>query len=113
MSEATGVKSIRKILDLLPTDEGIAVLLRHSCRPPIPEGETGSEISLTDEGERMAEKLGALIGNRIHQVYTSPLLRCRQTAQALVRGAGSRGLPIEDRRLGNPGPFVLDDRAAW
>lgn len=97
----------------LPTDTPVAVLMRHSARPPIPKGEVGMDLPITAEGRTMALELGAALGTRLRRLHTSPVLRCVQTADALAEGAGSRATPVHDTMLGEPGAFVLDGRAAW
>ena len=39
---------------------------------------------------------------------SSPVPRCMQTAEAILRGGGWPGVVKQDRRLGDPGPFVVD-----
>ncbi len=97
----------------LPTDTPVAVLMRHSARPPIPKGEVGMDLPITAEGRTMALELGAALGTRLRRLHTSPVLRCVQTADALAEGAGSRATPVHDTMLGEPGAFVLDGRVAW
>lgn len=96
-----------------PTDRPVAVLIRHSARPPLPVDDTGFTVPLTDVGVRIAEQLGDALCDRLVGLHASPLVRCVQTAEALARGSG-RPLPITpDRMLGDPGAFVLDGRHAW
>lgn len=96
-----------------PSDRPVAVLIRHSARPPLPVDHTGFTVPLTDVGVRLAEQLGGALRDRLVRLHTSPLVRCVQTSEALARGSG-RPLPITpDRMLGDPGAFVLDGRHAW
>lgn len=96
-----------------PGDRPVMVLLRHSARPPIPPGETGNHLSITDEGVRLAEELGAHLGSRLVGIRTSPVKRCIQTAASLVRGAGRVLEAPTDRLLGEPGPYVNEPDRAW
>lgn len=100
-------------LEQVPTDAPVAMLMRHSARPPIPKGEVGMDLPITEEGRIIALQLGAKLGTRLRRVHTSPVLRCVQTASALCEGAAGTAAPVPDRMLGDPGAFVLDGRAAW
>ena len=60
----------------------------------------------------MARALGERLGSRLGTVRASPILRCRQTAQALMEGAGQAGDVPVDRRLGDPGVFIADPEVA-
>lgn len=96
-----------------PLDRPVAVLIRHSARPPLPPGDTGYAVPLTEVGVRLAEELGRTLGARIVSLHASPLLRCVQTAEAIARGSG-RPIPfVSDRLLGDPGVYVLHGDEAW
>lgn len=88
-------------------------LLRHAERGPIPQGEAGDDVPLLPSGVRAARLLGAALGQRLLSVRTSPVLRCVQTADALLDGAGQAARPVGDSRLGAPGVYVTDARLAW
>jgi broad specificity phosphatase PhoE len=82
------------------------LLIRHGDRDPIPSGEFGEECRLTDVGTAKAERLGAILGAELCDARSSPLLRCRQTIDALARGAG-RPLDLHpEALLGEPGAYV-------
>lgn len=54
---------------------------------------SGVDIPLNDAGTRMAGALGAVLGGeRWDAIYSSPLLRARQTAEPLARRTG---LPVQ------------------
>ncbi len=97
----------------IPTDTPVAMLMRHSARPPIPKGEVGMDLPITEQGRLLALQFGAALGTRLRRLHTSPVLRCVQTADALAEGAGSKTAPVHDTMLGEPGAFVLDGHAAW
>jgi len=64
-------------------------LVRHGEAAPAPPGRPDAERRLTPRGE--AEVMGVALGLRVLGVeldalYTSPLLRARQTAELLARG---------------------------
>lgn len=97
----------------VPANAPVAVLLRHSVRGELPSGAPGNNVPLTPDGVRLARDLGALLGQRLRSLHTSPVLRCVQTAEAMRGGAGVQ-LPIdEDHLLGGPGIYVLDGERAW
>lgn len=105
--------SMHEHLAELPTDRPVAMLIRHSVRDHLPPGEAGYLLPITDIGERLALELGALLGGRLRSLHASPLLRTMQTAQRLAEGADLRDARTrEDRLLGDPGVFVLDEVAA-
>lgn len=96
-----------------PEDRPILVLLRHAAREKIPEGETGAELPITRSGVLASEEFGRLLGARLRGLSTSPLLRCVQTAEAVLRGSGRDLAIAPSRSLGDPGAFVEDPEAAW
>ena len=96
-----------------PSDRPVALLMRHAERPPIAAAEHGTNLALTDHGRRTAEALGAALGSRIQRISTSPIRRCRETAEALRRGTNVDIEIIDDRLLGDPGIFVTDPELAW
>lgn len=96
-----------------PIDRPVALLLRHAERPPLAPGEHGTDLALTAHGRRCAELLGATLGPRLLSISTSPVRRCRETAEALRRGANIEVDIVDDHLLGDPGVFVLDPELAW
>lgn len=100
-------------LSALPAARGASLLLRHGERGEMPVGEVGDDVPLTAAGQVQAMALGAYLGPRLGKVRTSPVLRCSQTAQALLAGAGRVAVPEPDPLLGGPGPFVMDGELAW
>ena len=98
---------------MVPDGVNVALVIRHAEREDIPAGAFGHEVNLTAEGRRAAEKLGAALSEkRALSVLSSPVPRCVQTAQAMLRGAGPAVEVTTDRRLGGPGAFVVNAEAA-
>lgn len=97
----------------IPTGMPLALLLRHAERPPLPTDGPGNEVALTEAGHGAARRLGQALGNKLLGLYTSPVLRCHETAEALRAGAGANCDVVQDRMLGDPGVFVVDPRQAW
>lgn len=104
--------SVSRWLAAAPVDRGIAVLLRHSVRPPFEPGDTGYSLSITAEGARLAFELGAMLRGRLRSLHSSPLPRCRQTAEQLAKGSEVALSATPDRLLGDPGAFVVNSEVA-
>ena len=105
--------TIAERLSHIPGPADAALIIRHAEREGIPTGEFGVDIPLTARGVAEAERLGeALIcAGKEFRVVSSPVPRCVQTGKAILRGAGCPGGVALDRRLGDPGPFVVDTDA--
>ena len=105
--------SIPERLATVPEGVDVSLVIRHAEREEIPSGTFGHDVNLTAEGTRAAEELGAaLFGDRGPTLLSSPVPRCVQTAQAMLRGAGSSAEIHTDPRLGDPGAFVIDAQSA-
>lgn len=91
----------------LARSEGAArrvLLVRHSDRYAWIPGTSDVDMALTDIGEARARLLGQRLGGGPGWALSSPLRRCRRTAELA-------GLIAEDSALlGAPGPFVVDCR---
>lgn len=79
-----------------------ALLIRHSDRFHIPQGQSGAAVRLTDTGRARAQALGRQLSGPPTWALSSPLDRCVDTATLI--GA----TPVHSAVLGAPGPFVLD-----
>ena len=113
MTAPDPVASILERLAAVPEGVAVSLVIRHAEREEIPAGTFGHDVNLTAEGTRAAEELGAaLSGGRTLSVLSSPAPRCVQTGQALLRGAGLLAEVHTDRRLGNPGAFIVDPEIA-
>ena len=105
--------SVTRWLAETPAAVPVAVLLRHSVRDPLPRGDAGNAVPLTQDGVRLALHLGTVLGSRLRTLHTSPLPRCVQTAEALRSGAGVDVPIIFDHLLGGAGVYVVNARRAW
>ncbi len=105
--------STLEILDRTPPDQALILLLRHAAREPLPPGLPGDDVLLTSDGRVSARALGARIGAQLRTLHTSPVLRCVETARALVEGADVEMRVVEDAHLGAPGVYVEDSALAW
>lgn len=92
-----------------------AILMRHAERGHFSHPAEGASVPITPQGAIDAEVLGRSLAqfSNLHLTH-SPVGRCRQTAEALGRGAMEAGSRItmlgEDGRLG--GPYMLNVSAA-
>jgi hypothetical protein len=92
-----------------------AILMRHAERGHFNHPADGASVPITPQGAIDAEILGRSLAqfDNLHLTH-SPVGRCRQTAEALGRGAMEAGSHItmlgEDGRLG--GPYMLNVSAA-
>ena len=107
------VASIPERLAAVPDGVDVSLVIRHAEREEIAAGTFGHGVNLTTERTRAAEQLGAaLSGDRALTLFSSPVPRCVQTAEAMLRGAGSSSEIHTDPRLGSPGPFIVDPEIA-
>ena len=96
--------SVLRWLARVPHDAPVALLLRHSVRDQLAMGDAGYRQPITDIGATLARDLGAILGDRLRSLHTSPLTRCIQTAEALraptfAAGVTGAGCPITPRSL--------------
>ena len=98
---------------MVPEGVDASLVIRHAEREDISAGTFGHNVNLTAEGTQAAEQLGAALSEyRALTVVSSPVPRCVQTAQAMLRGAGSATQVATDPRLGGPGAFIVDAETA-
>ena len=98
-------------LNHIGTDQRIAMLIRHSDRDKIPEGEFGNDVLLNEKGILNALKMGNELSNfNIRKIYTSPVKRCIQTADSIKKGYGKEIQIIESDLLGNPGAYISEGK---
>ena len=110
MSLQETVASIVERLTAIPDKADAALMIRHAERGDIPPGALGVDVPLTAVGVESADSLGAILAGIRPQVevFSSPVPRCVQTAEAILRGVGRPEGVALDWRLGDPGPFVVD-----
>lgn len=91
----------------------VGLFVRHAERHPItPETpDWGNDVPLTDRGEADAESLGqSLSGVARLALWSSPVPRCQQTAEAIARGAGLGDAELAvHTHLGRPGIYFDPD----
>ncbi len=109
MSSADGVGRTRSLLGAAPMDRELALVLRHAERGRVGSDDYGNDAPITCRGRTAARRLGrGLASLPLAALKTSPLVRCVQTADALIAGAAWGPPPVCDPRLGGPGPFVVE-----
>ncbi len=109
MNPDDGVRRTRSLLGAAPLDRELALVLRHGERGYVGSDGYGNDAPITCRGRTAARWLGrGLASIPPAALMTSPLVRCVQTANALIAGAGWGGPPVCDPRLGGPGPFVVE-----
>lgn len=93
-------------------NKNAAIIMRHADRNPIVSGvndfEPLNEIGITNSVE-FGKELTHF--DRI-KIFSSPVCRCIETGEAILRGARKTGTVITSDLLGEPGPFVFDQDAA-
>ena len=94
-------------------DEKFSILLRHADRDAIPEGSFGNEVLLNEKGKLNALRFGESLAEfKLNKIFTSPIERCVQTAEFIVKGYG-RSIEIEKTNaLGAPGLHISDEKIA-
>lgn len=93
----------------------VAILMRHAERGHFNHPAEGANVPITAQGRADAESLGRSFGScGSIELFHSPVGRCRQTADAIGRGAAQAGVAIpsivEKGVLG--GPYLLNVTAA-
>ncbi|MGN7613826.1 histidine phosphatase family protein [Magnetococcales bacterium HHB-1] len=95
---------LSSLSDLLvfPSDQRSLYFMRHGRRPEIIDPAEGDSVRLTPEGVIEAEEGGrGLIDCGVVSFHHSPIIRCGETVQALIRGMGISGKRVyEDGELG-------------
>ena len=105
---------LKDALHVVPADQPLHLLTRHSVRELASNGFADYRLPLTEEGVRMAEAWGQELGRPVTAFYSSPVGRCIDTAIALRKGGLHAGiiakeLPIEKcAELVEPGCYVED-----
>jgi len=74
-------------------------------------GTFGNDLSITGDGRAAAEEVGLLLSGRLRHMVTSPVRRCVQTAEAILRGAAASTPATASTVLGEPGAWISDGDA--
>jgi broad specificity phosphatase PhoE len=86
------------------------LLIRHAERSGRSTESTSSESTLTEAGIASSIAFGqALEDYSFQKVISSPIPRCVQTGEMIIKGLGMSNIVLEtDTVLGDPGCYVLD-----
>lgn len=89
-----------ELLETLKTEaragQPVAAMLRHAARHAITDPHQPHLAELTDEGRAQAEEFGvALRGFARVRLFHSPVVRCRDTAECIARGARRVEVEVE------------------
>lgn len=106
---------INKIIEIEKKypNKKIAVVLRHGDRDLIPPGEIGNEIPINEIGKNNAIEFGKKIKHlQINKIYTSPILRCIQTAEYIASSFERETNIHQTKCLGDPGLHIDDEIVA-
>jgi broad specificity phosphatase PhoE len=95
-----------------PGNQPIVLLIRHTVRPESENNIIGHNVSITEEGYQVARQFGQKLGTNLISIVTSPVLRCVQTAEAILEGAKKNISIIKNRLLGDPSVYILDGQLA-
>jgi len=83
-------------LKIIPENTPVAIVMRHAERFDIKRGEVGLDVSLTEDGEKSAFKLGSdHLKGKISNVYSSYIQRCIDTGENILKGAENTNIKIE------------------
>jgi len=97
----------------LDKSKNMAIFIRHSERNHIPDGVHDIVTPINAQGEIIAAELGKKlqIFDTI-KIISSPVDRCVQTGNAIMKGFGGQSEISFSNLLGEPGPFVFDCEVA-
>lgn len=91
-------------LERIPRDRAVTLIMRHSARFPIIPPDLGFGVGLTEEGVRLAEATGMVLGQTFSagRLLAAPVGRCLDTANAIARGAGWPENAAAEERISHP-----------
>lgn len=96
---------IKNIKAVRPYNVGL--MLRHADRDIIPHGSFGNEVLLNHKGIERSISFGEELKTiPVTRIYTSPVPRCVETSEYIVKGYGSKIDIIETNALGDPGLHI-------
>ncbi len=92
----------------IPRNVPAALITRHSIRGEGTNLIASYSVPLTPEGKDLAEWLGAQLPQPVANVYSSPVGRCVETGEHLLKGANQAHSIQTNSLLVEPGSFVQD-----
>jgi len=108
----------KKLLDIPNKGQKVPFImfLRHAERDFSEDPLEDIKKQINGNGKKQAISLGKELLKRqskICFIKSSPIERCVETANAILEGARSNVKVLTSRILGDPGPFVSDDKIAF
>jgi len=97
------LETLSQIPDRVPA----ALVTRHSIREQGTNLIASYEVPLTPEGKLLAEWLGSRLP-RVANIHSSPVGRCVETGECLLKGASLSQAILHQPLLVEPGSFVQD-----
>jgi|TARA_Y100000310_G_scaffold341598_1_gene441256 broad specificity phosphatase PhoE len=97
---------------MVPADQPVLLLIRHSLREEADNLMPGFAVPLTAEGVTMARQWGSEIRLELQAVHSSQWPRCVDTAEAMIAGAGADGSVTIEDKLCEPGCYVTEMKLA-
>ncbi len=94
--------------------DSVVLLIRHSEKEKV-ENEFETPAELTEKGIEMAREFGRQFfpfKDRIASFNSSPIQRCMRTMEEIMSSLGMDIRIHQNNLLGDPGPFVIDDKEA-
>jgi broad specificity phosphatase PhoE len=109
-----GTNSFTQNFKLIPPGSPFAILIRHAERPKFRVRQLGYNVPITESGASASLKFGGdPFLKTINAAYSSPILRCVQTANKILEGARLDGIKVTTRTtLGEPGSYISNRWAA-
>ncbi len=107
---------LRTVNELVSKSSPFILFIRHARRPSLSLSRMvdSTDLSILPEGAAESRRLGEELRSFGRPVvfFTSPLKRCVQTCQEILKGLGHHQTDVEiihhSRQLGNPSAFVID-----
>ena len=94
-------------------NDKFSLLIRHADRDKIPVGSFGNEVLLNEKGKERALDFGKSLSNlKINKILTSPIDRCVETAEQIMKGYGKIVEIEKTQALGAPGLHIFDEKIA-
>ncbi|NLI73421.1 MAG: histidine phosphatase family protein [Euryarchaeota archaeon] len=102
---------LAKLSRVADTDS-CAMIMRHAARYPIVDIHHSLEVGLTDRGMNDAYRLGSTLNSFPNvRLFYSPALRCKQTAECIMRGLEGNGVSVSitGPELNLCAPYIKDE----
>lgn len=90
------------------------LFLRHADRPSFKPNSWGHNVSITLKGKQASQSMGKKLrsNNLSYYLWSSPIKRCLETAEAICKGLESTRDVRKSPLLGGPGFFIQNSEKA-